>query len=108
MHSTASPHSPLVRDSSRAKVSAEEFALPLIRGTFSKEDALDLITHLIHVKIRFHEDRIRDTSSEEDIKMRESRIKELQRYLFETRESFRNMDGSISIESIINIRKHGK
>jgi hypothetical protein len=108
MHSTASPHSPLVRDNNNPNVTAEQFVLPLIRGTFSKSDALDLIAHLVHVKVRFHEERIRQASSEEDIKMRESRIKELQRYLFETRESFRNMNGSISIESLINIRKHGK
>lgn len=103
MHSTASPHSPLVRDNNKAKVSAEEITLPLIRGTFSKEDALDLITHLIHVKVRFHENRITDSSSEEDVKMRETRIKELQRYLFEARESFRNLEGNITIESDIKI-----
>lgn len=104
MHSTASLHSPSVRDNNKSKVSAEEITLPLIRGTFSKEDALDLITHLIHVKVRFHENRINDASSEEDVKMRETRIKELQRYLFEARESFRKLDGSISIESDIKIK----
>jgi hypothetical protein len=104
MHSTASLHSPSVRDNNKSKVSAEEITLPLIRGTFSKEDALDLITHLIHVKVRFHENRINDASSEEDVKMRETRIKELQRYLFEARESFRKLDGSILIESDIKIK----
>jgi len=54
--------------------------------------------------VRFHENRINDASSEEDVKMRETRIKELQRYLFEARESFRKLDGSILIESDIKIK----
>jgi hypothetical protein len=59
--------------------------IPLIQGQFNAKDATDLITQLIHVKIKFHEGKINHASSEEDIKMREQRIKQLQKDLYEAR-----------------------
>jgi hypothetical protein len=55
--------------------------LHLINGEFQGKEALDLITHLVHVKIKFLENKIEESSSEEDIKMREKRIKQLQEEL---------------------------
>jgi hypothetical protein len=54
----------------------------LIKGLFSPSDANDIITYMILVKIKFHENRINLTTSEEDIKVYERRIKELQKDLF--------------------------
>ncbi|MBI1343906.1 MAG: hypothetical protein GC171_13315 [Terrimonas sp.] len=57
--------------------------LQLIKGVFEKKEILDIITQMVHVKIKFHENKISKSSNEEDIKFRESRIKKLQKQLYE-------------------------
>lgn len=63
----------------------ENRSIRLIDGQFSGAEAIDLLTRLFHLKIKFHEDRIDLTEGEENVKMREKKIKELQRNLFELR-----------------------
>ena len=70
--------------------------IQLIHGQFSAQDALELISKMINAKIKFHESRITNTCGEEDIKMRERKIKHLQKDLFEAR-------NYISTEQIINL-----
>lgn len=60
----------------------------IIHGKFDLSDAIDLIDKLIKVKISFHEDKINSSMTEEEIKMRENRIKELQQYLHQIRTEF--------------------
>jgi hypothetical protein len=50
----------------------------LINGMFDGRDTIDLISEIVKVKILFLENKINATSSEEEIKMRENRIKQLQ------------------------------
>lgn len=77
--------------------------IQLIKGHFDPKYAMDLITELIHVKIRFLENKINHASSEEEIKMRESRIKQLQKDLYEirhevlTKKTFLNIESNISL-----------
>jgi hypothetical protein len=59
--------------------------MEFIKGHFTKQEAIEIITHVIHVKIKFHENKIHSTSNEEDIKMREKRILQLQKDLYEAR-----------------------
>jgi hypothetical protein len=56
--------------------------LKLLSGTFSSDDAKQLLTRLINVKIDFHAGKI-DTrvDNEEDMKSSEKRILELERSL---------------------------
>lgn len=75
----------------------------LIEGNFDAKDAIDIITKMIHVKIKFQEDKINDSSSEEEMKMRENRIIKLQKDLFEIRKHVEQQNGKISIQSSINI-----
>jgi hypothetical protein len=70
--------------------------IQLIQGKFNAQDAMELVSKMIHMKIKFHESRITNTCSEEDIKMRESKIKHLQKDLYEAR-------NFISREKIINL-----
>lgn len=70
--------------------------IQLIHGKFEAQEALELVSKLIHAKIKFHESRITNECSEEDIKMRESKIKFLQKDLFEAR-------AFISTQKIINL-----
>lgn len=73
----------------------------LIEGNFDAKDALDILTKLIHVKIKFQEDKINESSSEEDINMRETRIKRLQKNLFDIRQHIESQTGQVSIQSSI-------
>jgi len=77
--------------------------IQLIRGHFDAREALDLITQMIHVKIKYQEDRIQRDSHEEDVKMRERRIKELQKDLFEMRKHIESKSGLIDMTATIEI-----
>ncbi|MEO5999957.1 MAG: hypothetical protein ABIN89_24170 [Chitinophagaceae bacterium] len=59
--------------------------IQLIQGQFPRQEAIDIITKMVHVKIKFHEDKITGSCNEEDIKMRERRIKSLQKDLYDVR-----------------------
>lgn len=61
--------------------------LHLIQGHFSKTDTKELLSQLVQVKIKFHESKIKTSQSEEDIKMREARIRDLQNQLQQALES---------------------
>lgn len=60
--------------------------IQLLNGQFSAQDALDLLTQMVYVKIQFHENKISQSDNEEDIKIREKRIKDLQRELYDARQ----------------------
>lgn len=73
--------------------------IQFIDGIFDKEDALELLTDMINVKIRFHERKITQTSFEEDVKYREARIKALQQDLQDLRKSLSAAQATCSIQS---------
>ena len=75
----------------------------LIKGEFSANDTLELITKMIQIKIKYHEDKISEKSSEEDIIYRESKIKQLQKELFELRQSIHSKNKKLKVEAIIHI-----
>lgn len=76
--------------------------IQLIQGKFSAKDALDILTQMIHVKIKYHENKIQQCTNEEDIKMRETKIKRLQKDLFEAKNHIDQL-GNIILESKISI-----
>lgn len=78
--------------------------LQLIQGEFSAKDALELITQMVHVKIKYHENKINNISNEEDIKTREAKIKRLQKELFEFRKTVDSTINSLNVEAIISIK----
>jgi hypothetical protein len=80
--------------------------IQLIKGSFSRQDALDLLTKLTEVKIKFHENKIRKDHDEEDVKMREKRIKELQQDLDRVKALLYGNDQNWILESEINIAPH--
>ena len=57
---------------------------------------------MIHVKIKYHEDKIKICQNEEDVKMREKKIKFLQRELSEARE-YIEKNGQIKLTSQITL-----
>ena len=73
--------------------------MQLINGNFSSSDALDLVTQMTHVKIKFLEAKINKEHNEEDLKVRERRIIELQRDLYESRNFLTKVSGNINVHA---------
>lgn len=80
----------------------KESSINLINGTFYREEAINLITELVEVKLRFHENRIDQHTNEEDIKQREKRIKELQNDLARLRLTLQEGKSTININGQIH------
>ena len=77
--------------------------IQLMQGQFSTQDAIDIITQLINVKIKFHEKKIEAHDGEEATKMREKRIKDLQQDLHAVRQYILANGKAISIESVLHL-----
>ena len=77
--------------------------LQLIQGQFSANEAVEIITQMMSVKIKYHENKINGNSNEEDIKNRETKIKHLQKELFEARKEMLSKKENLSINATINI-----
>jgi len=77
--------------------------LKLIDGDFSPTETIDIITQLVQVKIKFHEDKVKNSFNEEDIKMRELKIKLLQNNLAEARAYIKSGAKKFYIDSEINL-----
>lgn len=75
----------------------------LLKGMFSSDELLDLLTQFVHVKIKYHEGKIKSDSSEESVKMRERRIISLQNDLFQLRKVLQNNTNPISVDSELAI-----
>ena len=76
--------------------------IQLIQGQFDTKDALEILSQMIAVKIKFHENRITNTCSEENIKMRENKIKHLQKDLYEA-QKFISLTQFLNVESEITL-----
>lgn len=77
--------------------------LQLINGQFSTKEVTELLKKLIQVKIDYHEQKIKDSDAEEDIKFREHKIKSLQNQFQSFREATRDkifitLDGQINLK----------
>lgn len=81
----------------------KKYNFQLLKGSFTKDEAVSLLTRMADVKIKFHEDKIHTTSNEEDVKMRENRIKQLQKDLYEARLYIEKQNGRIELNSEINL-----
>jgi hypothetical protein len=77
--------------------------LQLIQGEFNAKDALELITQMIHIKIKYHENKIIPESTEEEIKSRESKIKMLQKELYELRNNLQYKSSNLWLNAVINV-----
>lgn len=77
--------------------------IQLLEGDFKCNEALDLITQMIHLKIKFHENKINKSENEEDVKAREAKIKKLQKCLYEFRNNVGVGSNMVKINAIITI-----
>jgi len=77
--------------------------LQLLNGSFTKSEALDLITQMVSVKIKFHEDRIERDANEEDSKMREAKIRYLQNELLKVKSYLSAKQGMVDLHGMIEL-----
>ncbi|MCL6460853.1 MAG: hypothetical protein I4O51_03165 [Flavobacterium micromati] len=77
--------------------------IQLLEGEFDANDAVELITKMIEVKIKFHESKISKSQQEEDIKSRENKIKALQNSLYDARTFLNSKNDSVNINSSLKI-----
>ena len=98
MSLTVRPLIHLVRDNSKSIMTIQ-----LLKGHFTAAEASELITQLIHVKIKFHESKIENSDSEEDMKYRESRIKELQRDLYEFKKQIAQKHSELELHAQLQV-----
>ncbi len=77
--------------------------ITLIKGSYAPAEALELVGKMIAEKIKFQECKISKSCNEEDIKMREGRIKTLQNEFAAIKSSIDTKTGMISINSTIEI-----
>lgn len=78
--------------------------IQLIDGAFDTKEGLELITQMLHIKIKYCENKISNSTAEEDIKARETKIKRLQKELFELREFVGNSKNNLVVNAVINIK----
>lgn len=77
--------------------------IQLIQGNFNAKDALEIISQMVQVKIKYHESKISNNYNEEDMKFREAKIKRLQKDLFDIRNFIEGSGGKINIQSEIHL-----
>ena len=78
--------------------------IQLLKGSFDSKDVEKIISDLLQVKIKYHEEKIGIDDEEETIKMRENRIIKLQNELTELRKFLSDkVNTSLSIDSEISI-----
>jgi cob(I)alamin adenosyltransferase len=75
--------------------------IQLIQGEFNSNEALELITQMIHIKIVYHENKISKHTNEEDIKTREAKIKRLQKELYELRNFISTQGKTVKIDAVV-------
>lgn len=76
--------------------------LELMNGAFSGPELLSLLEPMIQTKIRFNESKIDQAASEEDIKMRESRIKQLQLDWQNIRQQIGQQEGLVKVNAVVS------
>ncbi len=73
--------------------------LELIHGELNTTDALVLISQMVDNKIKYHENKINSQCNEEDIKIRETKIKQLQKDLFDLRKKINSKENNLEVEA---------
>ncbi|MEN9336436.1 MAG: hypothetical protein RLZZ500_1423 [Bacteroidota bacterium] len=77
--------------------------IQLIQGQFSSVEALELLREMVDVKIKFHERKIANSASEEDIKFREKRIKDLQAEWKQIQIQVQQREIPVSLKAMVHV-----
>ena len=85
------------------QATSEQIQVKLIDGAFASADAASILRGMIEVKVKFHEEKISRLSNMEEIKMRENRIKELQRILSNIQEWLKTHGDQANLELTLSV-----
>ena len=77
--------------------------LQLVTGEFTRIETMDMIIQFFEMRIKFHENKIISSHNEEDIKMREKKIKFLQGELAQAKSYIANKEEPIAVSCTINL-----
>ncbi|MBK8833212.1 MAG: hypothetical protein KBF75_13240 [Saprospiraceae bacterium] len=77
--------------------------IQLIQGDCSANEATEIVAHMVHLIIKYHEHKIHSHSDEEDIKTREAKIRRLQKELFEWGKTINSKTNRVKVEAILKI-----
>ena len=77
--------------------------IELLDGQFSANEQINIISQMVNVKVKFHENKISKTLNEEDIKFCEAKIKRLQNDLFQFRKFIEEKGVNSNIKCEINL-----
>jgi hypothetical protein len=77
--------------------------IQLINGEFNSTEAVELITQMVNVKIKYHENKIITQDNEEDIKLRETKIKQLQNELQKLKIDSKGKYDNLKLEAKIEL-----
>ncbi len=77
--------------------------IQLINGQFTTQEAIDLITQMVQVKIRFLENKISNLHNEEDIKSKETKIVVLQNTISKLRQHIGLTNSDLKITGEIEL-----
>lgn len=75
----------------------------LVTGEFTKIETLNMVTQMFELRIKFHEDKITSSHNEEDVKMREKKIKFLQGELSQARQYLASKEDPIAVSCTIEL-----
>ncbi|WP_298390821.1 hypothetical protein [Hydrotalea sp.] len=91
------------RDNNFLIINLSTMTIQLIQGEFNSNEIIDLMTKMIQVKIKYHEDKINSHLNEEDMKYREGKIKLLQNELVQVRSFLLNTNKQVVVDAKVNI-----
>ena len=75
--------------------------IQLLQGQFKPTEAVEIISQMINIKIKYQESKITASCSEEDIKNRESKIIRLQKELNDAKNSILSKNEELKIDASI-------
>lgn len=75
----------------------------LLNGNFTRRETLELITKMIHVKVKHHEEKLAASENETEMKLRETRIRQLQKELYEAQNYLETCKGTVKLKGEINL-----
>jgi hypothetical protein len=75
--------------------------IDIISGSYPARDAIDLLTSIVGAKVRFHENRIHSSMTEEDMEMRERSIQHLQHEMVTVRRALECSGGLVDLHGAV-------
>lgn len=78
--------------------------LRLTDGYFTREEALEFLTKIISMKIKYHEDKLGKAHKAEEIERRESHIKHLHKEFYEANQLIVAKNKKVEMNIVIEIK----